>query len=55
LDHITKVRVLPYHNFAGSKYDSLGLENTLPETLPTKEEAANAREILRGFGLTVVE
>ncbi len=55
LKHITKVRVLPYHNFAGSKYDSLGLENTLPETLPTKEQADAAREILRNFGLTVVE
>ena len=55
LKHITKVRVLPYHNFAGSKYDSLGLENTLPDTLPTKQEADRARDILRGYGLSVVE
>ena len=33
-----RVRVLPYHNFAGSKYRALGLEATLPARLPTEEE-----------------
>ncbi len=38
LKNITAVKVLPYHNYAGSKYASLNMVNTLPEILPTKEE-----------------
>lgn len=37
------VNVLPYHNFAGSKYEALGMENTLPKKLPTEEEIATAQ------------
>ena len=33
LKNIKKVKLLPYHNFAGSKYDALGIENTLPDEL----------------------
>ena len=47
LSHLTKVRVLPYHNFAGSKYDALALENTLPEILPENEAVEAARELIR--------
>ena len=47
LSHLTKVRVLPYHNFAGSKYDALALENTLPEILPESEAVEAARELIR--------
>lgn len=45
LKNITKVRVLPYHNFAGSKYAALSLENTLPPILPTNEEIQGAEQI----------
>lgn len=38
LNNITKVKVLPYHNYAGSKYQSLAMKNTLPHVLPTDEE-----------------
>lgn len=38
LKNVKKVKVLPYHNFAGSKYAALGMENTLPTKIPTKEE-----------------
>lgn len=38
IKNLTKVRVLPYHSFAGSKYAALDMENTLPVTLPTNEE-----------------
>ena len=38
LHNITAVRVLAYHNFALSKYDALGMENTSPEGIPTNEE-----------------
>lgn len=38
LKNITGVRVLPYHNYAGSKYESLGLKNNLPNLLPINDE-----------------
>jgi pyruvate formate lyase activating enzyme len=34
LDNITAVRLLPYHRLAGSKYQSLGRENTMPDVAP---------------------
>lgn len=55
LKHLTKVRVLPYHNFAGSKYESLDMENTLPETLPTNEELEKAKNAIRSFGIKVMD
>ena len=55
LKNITKVRVLAYHNYAGSKYAALGMENTLPERVPTNEEVEQAREIIREItGLKVM-
>ena len=55
LKNLTKVRVLPYHNYAGSKYQSLGMENTLPETLPTKEQLENAKAVIREKGILVMD
>ena len=40
----TPTRILAYHNYAGSKYAALGMENTLPETLPTDADIASARK-----------
>lgn len=51
LRNITKVRVLPYHNYAGSKYASLTMENTLPDLLPTESEVKNAVELLKRYGM----
>lgn len=45
--NIVRIRVLPYHNYAGSKYRALGMEHTLSERLPTNEELESAKEILR--------
>lgn len=50
---ITKVRVLPYHKLAGSKYRALNMENRLPENLPSEEELAAAVSTMRAYGLTV--
>lgn len=47
--NITAVKVLPYHNYAGSKYAALGMENTLPERLPTETELQNAEALLAEF------
>lgn len=42
LKNITRVKVLPYHNYAGSKYRALQMENTLPVRLPREEEIQTA-------------
>ncbi len=39
LENVVKVKILPYHNYAGSKYRSLDMQNTLPDVaLPTDAE-----------------
>ena len=42
LEMVQAVKILPYHNYAGSKYAALGMENTLPLRLPTPEELETA-------------
>lgn len=54
LQNLTKVRVLPYHNYAGSKYNSLEMKNTLPDRLPCEEEVAKAQSILKDAGIKIV-
>lgn len=55
LKSITKIRVLPYHNYAGSKYAALQMKNTLPRQLPTEAALAEARKLLAGItNLTVL-
>ena len=46
LKTITKIRVLPYHNYAGSKYAALNMANTLPPILPTEEDIVKAKNII---------
>lgn len=53
LKNVSRIRVLPYHNYAGSKYASLDMQNTLPEILPTGDEIKKAEEYLRSLGFTV--
>ena len=45
MKHISRVKVLPYHNYAGSKYVSLGMENTLPNLCPSPEAVARAQAL----------
>ncbi len=49
LKNICKIKVLPYHNYAGSKYFAVNLENTLPNILPTDEEIKNAEMIFNSI------
>lgn len=42
LKNIKRVRVPAYHNLAGSKYESLGMECNLPEIVPSEKERADA-------------
>lgn len=53
LKNITGVRVLPYHNYAASKYAALGIEDTLPKTLPSEAEISKAKDILKNYGIPV--
>ena len=45
MKNVTRVRVLPYHSFAGSKYAALGLEDKLPKQLPADEEVKAAEAL----------
>lgn len=49
IKNLTRVRVLAYHNFAGSKYEALEMKNTLPEALPENEDLSKAAEKLRKY------
>ena len=53
LKNVTGVRVLPYHNYAASKYAALGIEDTLPKDLPSDEEISKAKDILKKYDITV--
>lgn len=46
-NNITKIRVLPYHNYAGSKYEALKIPITLPKRLPKDEEIKKATETIK--------
>ena len=42
---VVGVRILPYHNYARSKYEALGIENTLPNALPSNEQIECAKAL----------
>ena len=42
--NIKSVKVLPFHNYAGSKYQALNMQNTLPKTLPTEDQIKKAEK-----------
>ena len=54
LQGITKVKVLQYHSFAASRYDALGMVNTLPDTKTTVEDVEDAVAALKRYGLNAV-
>ena len=45
--NIVRVRTLPYHNYAASKYAALDMENTLPDLLPTDAEMKRAESFFK--------
>ena len=49
IKNITKVRILPYHNYAGSKYGSLDMVNTLPEIVPDTDEMQRTKELFKNI------
>jgi pyruvate formate lyase activating enzyme len=54
LGGIDKIKVLKYHNFAGSRYEALGKENTLPKTVTERSDIERAVGILNSYGLCAV-
>lgn len=55
IKHLIKVRVLAYHNYAGSKYCALQMENTLPEIVPSDNEMEEVRNYFINNGINVVK
>lgn len=54
LKNTKRIKVLGYHSFAGSKYDALGIENTLPDVKVTRDDVQKAVEILKSYGLVAI-
>ena len=54
LSGITKVKVLQYHSFSASRYEALGMINTLPDTETTFNNVENAVSILKQYGLNAI-
>ena len=48
------IKVLGYHRFAADKYRALGIQVSLPPVQASVKDADEAAEILRGYGLTVI-
>lgn len=49
LKHVSAVKVLKYHNFAASRYEALGMENTLPTQVPDDAETEKAKAIIKTY------
>ena len=54
LENLVGIRVLGYHKYAGSKYASLDMENTLPEEMPSDGELENVKNTLSEYGLKII-
>ena len=52
--NITKLKVLQYHRYASSRYEALGLENTLPLTTTTFGDVEKAVAVLKSYGLNAI-
>lgn len=56
LKNLTKIRVLPYHNYASSKYRSLDMPCDMPPRVPTAEELQKAQNTVKTItGLPVMD
>ena len=54
LSGIIKVKVLQYHSFAKSKFNAIGIKDTMPNTETTYEDVEKAVKILKSFGLNAI-
>lgn len=51
MENITKIRILPLHNYAGSKYSALNMKNRTPSKMPSAEEIESAKNIVLSYGM----
>ena len=51
---ITKVKVLRYHSFAGSRYEALGREKTMPKVSTENADIEKAIKIFEDHGVKAV-
>ena len=52
---IQRIKVLPYHDFARTKYTSLDMQDTMPHVrIPENEDLEKAAAMLRSYGLNAV-
>ena len=52
LKSVKTIKILPYHNYAENKYESLGLEYSLSDILPpTKEEILDVAKKMQNISL----
>ena len=49
LQSVSKVKILPYHRFASSKYDALNIKNTLPFRIPNDAEIDQAKRLIQSI------
>jgi len=55
MNNITAVRLLPYHRLAGSKYQSLGQENTMPDVAPpSTRQMQQISDSMSHYGLKII-
>jgi len=53
--NITRMKVLPYHSMARSKYKALGMADTMPDVeSPTDEDLQKAVELLKSYGVPAI-
>ncbi len=49
-----RVKVLQYHNFSGSRYEALNMENTLPKVQTSFEDVEKAVKTIRSYSVEAV-
>ena len=53
--NISRMKVLPYHSMARSKYTALGMKDTMPAVdSPTDEDLQKAVELLKSYGINAI-
>ena len=53
--NITKMKVLPYHSMARSKYAALGMQDAMPDVdSPTDEDLQKAVDLLKSYGIPAI-
>lgn len=54
LGGIESVKVLRYHSLAASRYEALGMENSLPPQITEASDVENAKAIISSYGIKVI-